>query len=219
MLGLWESILFDMQRPTKNLSRMFGSRFGSPIAGYRAGRMATKGVLDSKVIYRSCVLGEIMGFNGGLIVDEMKKGATNATVDADGFTWVYAPPISIEVKEFSAFIPKQGRGFDKEFLPFATLRFDCLKNSDCLLVGLDKIMELLNCSFPDNPFFGLEESFADMMEYGSEPWVYHLRDLMMEAEAQMLMLKLRWVEKTQSPDGYRFNGYVIEDIFTLLREG
>ena len=160
-----------------------------------------------------------MGFNGGLIVEDTKRTATDATVDADGFTWVYAPPIAIDVHEFSAFVPQSGKSFSKDFMPFATLRFDCLKNSDCLLVGLDKIMELLNCCFPDNPFFGLEESIADMMEYGSEPWVYHLRDLLMEAEAGQLMLKLRWVQKTQSPDGYRFNGYIIEEIYTLLREG
>lgn len=155
-------------------------------------------------------------------MDETKTGATKASVDADGFTWVYAPPISIDAKEFSAFIPRQGRGNQRDFMPFATLRFDCLhylgNQIDTMVIGLDKIMNLLNCCFPDDPFHGHEESIADMMEYGSEPWIYHLRDLLMEAHAEMLLFKLEFIQG-QSPDGYLFNGYIVRDVYTILRQG
>ena len=108
------------------------------------------------------------------------------SLDADagnGIMWVICAPLDIRVLDFTSYGSNvRARNMNSiVFSPWSTLSLPFVKG-DILLNGLDKIIGLLNCSFHNDPFHGLEDSFADLMEYGSEPWVYHFRQLLAEAK-------------------------------------
>ena len=144
------------------------------------------------------------------------KGATNAYRETMDDMWVFTPPQGISVDDFSAFTPNN-IGHRRDFLPHTTLRFDCL-HGEVLLTGMDKIMEFLNVMHYDAPFYGCEESIADMMEYGSEPWVYDLREIVKCATAEVLLFRI--IRKDGlSPKGHRFIGYEVKEVYCLLTQG
>lgn len=132
----------------------------------------------------------------------------------DGLMWVICAPIDIRVLDFTSYGNNvHARNMNSiVFSPWSTLSLPFVKG-DILISGLDNIMRLLNCSFHNEPFHGLEESFAEMMEYGSEPWVYHFRQLLAEAPTPLIGLGLRMGSK-RNPLAHNlpYDGFCVEKV-------
>lgn len=139
--------------------------------------------------------------NGGLKVEDVPMLPTSRMTDDSGTTAIVVSPLAVDVVSFCAF----GGGIKStaDFLPHATLRIDGLPEP-LLVSGLDMIMSLLDALFPDEPLSPHRAAIADMMEYGQEPWVYHLRDLFKEGSAKMLMMwAVRFDDFTPSEELFR----------------
>tara|TARA_Y100001973_G_C5137676_1_gene301233 strand:+ start:300 stop:791 length:492 start_codon:yes stop_codon:yes gene_type:complete len=142
--------------------------------------------------------------------------ATQALQDEDSLLWVIVSPIDIRVLDFTSWKPIPLKMNAVDFNPHATLSIPFICD-DILIDGLDKILELLNCAFVSEPFHGLEESFADMMEYGSEPWVYDFRKLLAEADTEYIGLGLSrgWAKDPMS-NGIPYHGHYVEQIVAFI---
>lgn len=146
--------------------------------------------------------------NGGLNVEDLSKLPTSRYTDDSGTTAIVVPPSAVDVVSFCAF--GGGMKSTADFLPHATLRIDGL-SEPLLLSGFDMVLSLLDALFPDDPLSPHRGAIADMMEYGQEPWVYHLRELFKEGSAKMLMI---WAVRFDdfSPSGELFRGLKIEAV-------
>jgi hypothetical protein len=144
------------------------------------------------------------------------------SLDSDSLTpmpqnslmWVICAPIDIRVLDFTSYSNNvRARNMNSiVFSPWSTLSLPFVKG-DILISGLDKIMNLLNCSFHAEPFIGFEDNFADLMEYGSEPWVYHFRQLLAEAQTPLIGLGLRLnAERNPLAHNLPFDGFCVEKI-------
>ncbi len=139
------------------------------------------------------------------------------SLDADGFNstmWVIAAPYDIRVLDFTTYSTNtKARNMNSVvFSPWATLSLPFVK-VDILLSGLDKLMELLNCSFKNEPIHGHENSIIEIMEYSEEPWVYDFRKLLAEASTPLIGLGLRYAsERNPLAHNANFVGWCVEKV-------